>query len=425
MSGTPYTVAFGPLIKDPAVAAEFERIQSYWAGLVSGATAAGKAESALNTQQIVTNKSGAGFRLYKSSAQTISNPNTETALTWDVESIDTDFFFPGTGSTITIQVPGTYLITCHISTDSGADPENVLVSLKVNGTEVIRSREHIAWVGQFVGGETLVVYVTGLGDSMVVSKASTTGLEGYQLPASPGSIIPGTGGTGGGGTPQSASVSDFLPTFNARNWWGGRADGNANAYIGIGHATPTQDGASFAVNNQSDSTYRQDQTAAGAAGSIAGIRLTGNVGCQLRHGPTFIAKVRTDSSITGVRIWIGLTQTVPANVDDLGGTSRYVMFRYSTVAGDGGWVGATRDGTTQSVTATVAAIAINSAYLLKIRVSSDGGTVYFSVNGGTEVSATANLPAGTITLGFAIEIVTTDANAKSLNISRHSCIFGT
>jgi hypothetical protein len=99
--------------------------------------------------------------------------------------------------------------------------------------------------------------------------------------------------------------------------------------------------------------------------------------------------MRTDIvAVTGVRYWfiIGAASS-PGNVDTL--PSNGIAFRFSTVAGDGGWVGVTFDGT-QAVTGTVAAIAANTKYILRIRKV--GGTVFFSVNGGTEVSTSSHVP---------------------------------
>lgn len=220
----------------------------------------------------------------------------------------------------------------------------------------------------------------------------------------------------------SSGSSDSVPSFLARNWWGGRAQGQDTSYKGVGSVDPTVDGTP-SINNQAASTFNQYETAA-STGSLGGVRLHASVGVQLRHGPTFIAVVRTSASLANVRVWIGLTDTVPTNADNFG-SGRYVMFRYSTVAGDGGWVGVARNGSGQTVTATVAAIATDTDYLLKIRVASDGATAYFSVNGGAEVALAANLPTGTETMGFAIDMITTENVLKRLNISRHFCDFGT
>lgn len=221
--------------------------------------------------------------------------------------------------------------------------------------------------------------------------------------------------------PTSLKVSAF-PSFLARNWYAGRASGGDTTFTAIGAPAPTVSNANT-INNQATSTFVQYQGAA-AAGTEQGLRNTGAAACQVRHGPTWFAVIRTDASITAVRFWIGMTNSAPTNADDLGGATKYIMFRYSTVAGDAGWVGVARDGAAQSVTAIAGTIAINTTYLLKIRMSDDGTTAYFSVNGGDEIPLTTNLPAGTTTLGWAISLFTTENVAKSINISRMFCEFG-
>lgn len=214
-------------------------------------------------------------------------------------------------------------------------------------------------------------------------------------------------------------VSSFMPALIARNWWGGRADGIGTTYVGIGHGTPTLSG-SLLANNQAGSTYNSFDTGAvnGAQAGILNILASASV--DVRHEPTFTAHIRTGASIAVCRFWVGLTDTSIGSVDSPAGN--HIAFRYSTGAGDPGWVGSVRDGVTQNVSGQVAAIAANTNYLLKIRVV--GTRTFFSVDGGTEVSLATNVPAGTTALGFQVTITTLEAASKILNISRHFCEFG-
>lgn len=131
--------------------------------------------------------------------------------------------------------------------------------------------------------------------------------------------------------------------------------------------------------------------------------------------------MRTDiTAITGVRYWFVIgAASAPGNVDTLG--SNGIAFRYSTVAGDAGWVGVTNDGT-QSVTASVASIAINTKYILRIRRV--GSTVYFSVNGGTEVSTTTHVPANDAYCTPVAAVYNTAGGAGSARSFYLSRIFG-
>jgi hypothetical protein len=429
MSAEPYTPGYTALMKDEPVVKEFERLAAYLAGMREGAITDARTQAGLVNGQVVSIKSGAAFRLYKSGVPQTIAAGAQAAVTWDTESVDTDNFFPGSGSVITITVPGTYVITAHVGPPNGG----FLLALSVNGHTVVWAKQNnIAWLGQFVGGESVTVYAYAVQVGVSLDTA-LAGIEGYQLQSSAGAIVvPGTGGVGTGtGTapadlPALVTAPVELPTYAISNWWGGRANGQDTTYdlIGTGINNATALGTP-AVNNQVSSTFTK-YTSGAVIAQTAGVHLVSNVGVQVRHGPTFIAKIKTGSVITAVRYWIGLTETVFTNADEVAG-AHYAAFRYSTVVPDTGWVGVVRDGNAalQSVTAKVADILADTEYLLKIRVASDGLTAYFSVDGGTEVSIATNLPPVTVNLGFAIMLVTTEGVAKHLSISRHFCTFGT
>jgi hypothetical protein len=104
---------------------------------------------------------------------------------------------------------------------------------------------------------------------------------------------------------------------------------------------------------------------------------------------------RTGSAITTIRIWFGLTNSIITASDTFGtGNNGSILFRYSTGAGDGGWIGQNckNGGANHSETATVAAIAASTNYRLRIRFIRGTTTAYFSVNDGTEVSLATNTP---------------------------------
>ncbi len=124
--------------------------------------------------------------------------------------------------------------------------------------------------------------------------------------------------------------------------------------------------------------------------------------------------MRTDpTAVTTVRYWFGLTSANLTDTDTLGSAANgSIMFRFSTAAGDGGWVGATQlnGGANQTVTATILAIAAATNYRLRIRFVRTGTpTVYFSVNDGVETAVTTNIPATGSTY-FPIFGLTTKAN---------------
>jgi hypothetical protein len=198
------------------------------------------------------------------------------------------------------------------------------------------------------------------------------------------------------------------PTFGERRWGATAATGTTLA--GIGFAAPTESGAGASALD-AVSAWRPYTSGAAAGNS------TGNTGAaftRTAHEPTWEMYMETGSDITGVRYWMGLSSAAQTNVDTHGGSC--VSFRYSTVAGDGGWIGVARDGSTQEVTGTVAAIALSTAYRLKIRVVA--GVAYFSVDGGTELSLSTNLPGATNLLVSNL-IFTTAGGARSWRMSRY------
>lgn len=107
------------------------------------------------------------------------------------------------------------------------------------------------------------------------------------------------------------------------------------------------------------------------------------------NGYDAVIHFRTDASLTGMRIWVKMGQSNDANADTMGGLG--LGFRYSTVAGDAGFLGVSRDGVTQATWGQVGSnIAANTHYWLRMRQV--GTTGYLSVNDGAETAVTTNLP---------------------------------
>jgi len=105
----------------------------------------------------------------------------------------------------------------------------------------------------------------------------------------------------------------------------------------------------------------------------------------------------TGGTVTLVRFWFGFTSAVLGNTDTLGSAGNgSLMLRYSTAASDPGWVGVSQinGAGNQTVSSNLQAIAASTIFRLRIRFVRTGTpTVYWSVNDGTEVSVTTNIPA--------------------------------
>lgn len=186
--------------------------------------------------------------------------------------------------------------------------------------------------------------------------------------------------------------------------------------VGIYENAPSVAGASAAIVVDTTGVGRES-TSGAVAGNLAGVAANGTP--PLVRGIldyTWITIMRTGASLADLRIWVVLSTNAPTNSDDYGGN--IVGFRYSSVVPDGGWVGVCRDGATQSVTGTVASIAVSTVYKLKVRKV--GSTIYFSVNDSVEVAHTSNLPADTTSLVWYCYVTTNAAAAKTLTWYRHS-----
>lgn len=218
------------------------------------------------------------------------------------------------------------------------------------------------------------------------------------------------------------SLIDAFPPI--RNWWTIRAEPNpsGDAIVGVGITAPGTTGT-LASNSQTDSTY-VSFTSGAVIGNSAGW-FAERRACQPQHDPTLVVYVRTGSTLAAVRIFVGFNNQAAgfSDTDTLTATDS-CCFRYSTVASDPGWVGLTNDGVGDAtITGLVAAIAVDTNYKLKIRKS--GTSVFFSVNDGTEVEATADLPAATATLGVGARLYTQAGVAKAFSFSRAHCLYGT
>lgn len=164
-------------------------------------------------------------------------------------------------------------------------------------------------------------------------------------------------------------------------------------------------------------------TIAAGNGSLAGARDANGPGIQLKSGLTtatgasiitqlgtvgagnadLVFFVLTDPSDVAAhtRLMIGLSTNNTAQNTDTETTTHVIMFRYSTTAGDGGWVAVSCDGT-QAVSSSIASVASNTVYKLRLRYFSGTNTALFSVNDGAETTVTSHIPTDT---NYAIQVV--------------------
>lgn len=145
---------------------------------------------------------------------------------------------------------------------------------------------------------------------------------------------------------------------------------------------------------------------------------------QRRHDIDAQFIIIAPTTLTNVRVWVGLTSAAFGDVDTHGG--HCAAFRFSSVAGDTGWRACTRDGATQTTSANIGTVVSATEYRLRIRcVLAGTPTVYFSVNGGAETAQTANLPTSSQDLGFGVCCVAQAASARNVSFGRCLIKWGT
>lgn len=137
----------------------------------------------------------------------------------------------------------------------------------------------------------------------------------------------------------------------------------------------------------------------------------------------------TGADLAAIRIWFVITSQAITATDTLGAASTggAIGFRFSTVAGDGGWVGYTAKGGggATHVSATVASIAASTVYRLRIRFIRQGTpSVNFSVNDSAEVSMTSDLPVTGANYFMTLGIVTQSNLARSFGWRQWGAVVG-
>lgn len=134
---------------------------------------------------------------------------------------------------------------------------------------------------------------------------------------------------------------------------------------------------------------------------------------------------RTGSDITTVRYWFGITASVITDSDTFGvGSNGALLFRYSTVIPDSGWIGQSciNGAANHSETSAIATIAADTTYLLRLRFVRTTGTpaVYFSVNHGAEQVLTTNIPPTGSTYFPIFGLTTKAASARTYLVRSYS-----
>jgi hypothetical protein len=215
------------------------------------------------------------------------------------------------------------------------------------------------------------------------------------------------------GASAGAATLGFLPGYEGKNFFAMRAAGAVISSVGAGAMTAAN---TPVVASDADGAFLAMVTTA-SSGNAGGVVSTFDL-VERQHNPTLVAIVKTPSTITSVRYFVGLTSAALTDADAIAGATEFIGFRWSTVTADVGWRPVTKDSTTQNTGTAIGTVAADTKYKLKFRVDSGAGIVYFSVNDSAEQSLNANLPAAGTNLGVVVRVFTQTAAIRQINLSR-------
>jgi len=232
--------------------------------------------------------------------------------------------------------------------------------------------------------------------------------------ATPGAGIISSGGGGASLPPQTGNSGKFLTTDGTDASWGTVTTGlNApntsfeliDEFIGAPVASARTGAIGFMPNTSGTSASVAAGTATDSALGVwdlaTGTDTSGRSNIQpvaigsvcLGAGEViFEARIKIDALSDGTN-----TYTAWAGLIDAGngeGTDA-ICFRYIHSANSGKWLAYTRSNSTETTIDTGTAFAANTWYRLRAVVNADASNVAFSVNGGTAVNITTNIPKAT------------------------------
>lgn len=220
--------------------------------------------------------------------------------------------------------------------------------------------------------------------------------------------------TGGGG---GAFIGGQFDQFRLMGFNKNPGSGTTTTAIGISSITPFADSAT--ADDDADGPFVRWNTAA-TTNERAGTEWNNTNLVQTSWLPQVFIKMKTHTSISVCRIWIGVFSAEPI-VDDP--TSHGLGFRYSTAAPDTNWQAWSNDGSGGgTITDTGIAVATSTDYMFAIKVVSTSSLeFYISTDLGftyTLVAThTTNLPTSTQGMNFWFKIITLENVAKSIKAS--------
>lgn len=247
----------------------------------------------------------------------------------------------------------------------------------------------------------------GLTD-VVITSPSTDEVLKYNGSEWVNSTVPAGGGTFAGGGFEQFRVMAFNKNPGS---------GTTTTAIGISAITPFADSAT--ADDDADGPFVRWNTAA-TTNERAGTEWNNTNLVQTSWLPQIFIKMKTHTSISVCRIWVGVFSAEPI-VDDP--TSHGLGFRYSTAAPDTNWQAWSNDGTGGgTITDTGVAVATSTDYMFAIKVVSTSSVeFYISTDLGVSYTLvathTTNLPTSTQGMNYWFKIITLENVAKSIKAS--------
>jgi hypothetical protein len=188
-----------------------------------------------------------------------------------------------------------------------------------------------------------------------------------------------------------------------------------------GNTTPTLVGLAGLVTagtmaDASDADHVYTNFSIATLNSIIGMTIGGaSLFYQGRHDPSLYVLLKTGASIANLRLFVGFSSTdVPVTADG-SVAGDYCGVRFSTSAGNTGWVGITCNNAVQTTTAQIGAnVAANTVYAIEVALSGDGTLVTLTVNG---VSVTTAVTLPTPSVGMKPDARARNLLAESKSIS--------
>lgn len=235
------------------------------------------------------------------------------------------------------------------------------------------------------------------------------GEDGATGPQGPTGATGATGAAGANGTFEPFSHHQMTAIQSEQ--------GNATTSFGTGAITTSASGGAANVSDSSGH-YLQLTSNTNASNPAGWAALTG--GTRRERRPVFSTAIKTPTSLTNARIWVGLLSGNGRSSDDPALT-HLMAFRYSNGT-DTNWRCTTKDGTTLNNQDSGVTVMADTRYDLKIDAT-DIANIEFSINGALVQTLSANLPtATTVLLAFMEASVITAGTAVSFRVSRYFLI---